>query len=65
MEQQVGLDPWSVELYEGPELPKKHKFVDPTLTDHLFFATPSATAKNIKVVATDRFGKTYTQEIAV
>lgn len=65
MEQRVAFDPWSVELYEGPELPKKHKFVDPTLTDHLFFATPSAGAKKVKVTATDRFGKTYSEEISV
>ncbi|MBK0378736.1 calcineurin-like phosphoesterase C-terminal domain-containing protein [Mucilaginibacter sp. SD-g] len=65
MEQRVDFDPWAVELYEGPAMPKKHKFVDPTLTDHLFFATPDANAKNIKVVTTDRFGNTYSQELAV
>ncbi len=63
MEQRTDFDPWTVELYAGPQLPKKHKWVDPTLTDHLFFAKPSPTAKVIKVVATDRFGKKYSQEI--
>lgn len=61
MEQRVELDPWSVELYAGPQLPKKHKFVDPTLTDHLFFAKPSPTAKKITVKATDRFGNVFTE----
>ncbi|QJD95229.1 metallophosphoesterase [Mucilaginibacter robiniae] len=65
MQQKAEFDPWALELYEGPELPKKHKFVDPTLTDHLFFATPSAGAKKVKVTATDRFGKNYSQEIDV
>lgn len=65
MEQRVEFDPWTVELYAGDQLPKKHKWVDPTLTDHLFFARPSAGAKSVKVVATDRFGAQYTQEIAV
>ncbi|WDF56674.1 calcineurin-like phosphoesterase C-terminal domain-containing protein [Mucilaginibacter sp. KACC 22063] len=65
MERKVAFDPLAVELYEGPQLPKKHKFVDPTLTDHLFFATPSANAKKVKVVATDRFGKAYSEEIAI
>jgi hypothetical protein len=46
-EQRVGLDPWAVELYAGPELPKKHKFVEPTLADHLFYATSSKEAKKI------------------
>ncbi|MEO6229560.1 MAG: calcineurin-like phosphoesterase family protein [Ferruginibacter sp.] len=65
MEQRVALDPWAVELYAGPELPKKHKFVEPTLADHLFFATPAAGAKHITVKATDRFGNVYTEAIAI
>lgn len=63
MEQRIALDPWSIELYEGPQLPKKHKFVEPTLADHMFFAKPSATAKKITVVATDRFGVSYKEEL--
>jgi hypothetical protein len=63
MEQRVGLDPWAVELYNGPDLPKKHKFVEPTLADHLFFATPSANAKKLSVKATDRFGTVYTEHL--
>ncbi|NCD72350.1 calcineurin-like phosphoesterase C-terminal domain-containing protein [Mucilaginibacter agri] len=65
MEQKVDFDPWSLELYEGPQMPKKHKFVEPTLTDHLFFATPSAGAKTIKVVAIDRFGSSYSDQISL
>ena len=61
MEQRVALDPWAVELYEGPLLPKKHKFVEPTLNDHMFFAKPSPNAKEITVKATDRFGVVYTE----
>jgi hypothetical protein len=63
MEQRVAYDPWAVELYLGPQLPKKHKFVEPTLTDHMFFATPSANAKKITVKATDRFGNVYEESI--
>lgn len=59
----VALDPWAVELYAGPQLPKKHKFVDPTLTDHLFFISPSANAREITVRATDRFGTVYTEQM--
>jgi hypothetical protein len=61
MEQRIEKDPWAVELYAGPELPKKHKFVDPSLTDHLFFAKPSPGAKKITVKATDRFGNVFTE----
>lgn len=59
MKQQVGLDPWAVELYGGAELPAKHKFVEPTKTDHLFYAQPAAGAREITVIATDRFGNAY------
>ncbi|HEY1021219.1 MAG TPA: calcineurin-like phosphoesterase C-terminal domain-containing protein, partial [Flavisolibacter sp.] len=63
MQQKLALDPWAVELYAGPELPKKHKFVEPTLADHLFFASPSPGAKKISVRATDRFGTVYSEEL--
>jgi len=63
MEQRVALDPWAVDLYAGPELPKKHKFVEPTLADHIFFAKPAATAKQVEVRATDRFGNIFSEKI--
>ena len=63
MEQRVAYDPWAVELYAGPELPKKHKFVDPFLTDHIFFAKASAGVKKIMVRATDRFGNVYEETV--
>jgi C terminal of Calcineurin-like phosphoesterase/N terminal of Calcineurin-like phosphoesterase/Calcineurin-like phosphoesterase len=63
MERRVAYDPWAVELYAGPLLPKKHKFVEPTLTDHMFFAKPSPDAKKITVKATDRFGNVYEETI--
>lgn len=65
MEQRVGVDPWAVELYGGAELPAKHKFVEPTLADHLFFAKPSANTKEVLVKATDRFGNIYEEKISV
>jgi len=63
MQQRIGLDPWAVKLYAGPTLPAKHKFVEPTLTDHLFYALPSKTAKKITVKATDRFGRVFTEHL--
>lgn len=64
-EQRVAKDPWAIELYEGPALPQKHKFVEPSLTEHLFFIKPLASAKEIKVKATDRFGKIYEETIKI
>ena len=63
MERRVAYDPWAVELYLGPQLPKKHKFVEPTLTDHMFFAKPSPDAKKITGRATDRFGNVYEESL--
>lgn len=65
MERRVALDPLAVELYAGTELPKKHKFVEPTLADHMFFAKPSLHAKKVLVKATDRFGNDYSSEINI
>lgn len=65
MEHRVAYDPWAVELYLGPQLPKKRGFVEPTLNDHMFFVTPSASAKSIKVKATDRFGNVYEESAAL
>jgi len=52
-------------LQAGDQIPAKHKWVDPTLTDHLFFATPSAGAKEIRIEVTDRFGQVYSETVAV
>lgn len=57
-----GLDPLAVALYQGPELPKPRGFAEPKKTDHLFGAVIPASAKQVKVVATDRFGKKYVSE---
>jgi hypothetical protein len=59
LEQVMGFDGQAVALYKGPELPKPRGFAEPKKTDHLFTAQWPATAKEIKVVATDRFGKQY------
>ncbi|MGY2134634.1 calcineurin-like phosphoesterase C-terminal domain-containing protein [Hymenobacter sp. HD11105] len=60
MQQYTGLDPLSVQLHAGPALPAKHKWVDPTLTEHLFVANVSAGTKEVRVEVTDRFGQVYT-----
>ncbi|MDB5200691.1 MAG: metallophosphoesterase [Ferruginibacter sp.] len=65
MEQRIGLDPLAVQLYSGPALPAKHKWVEPTLADHLFYARPSGNAKQIMVKATDRFGNVFTETLVV
>ncbi len=62
LKQEKGFDLQAVALYEGPELPKPRGFAEPKKTDHLFNAVIPATAKQVKVLATDRFGKKYLAE---
>ena len=63
MERRNGKDPLSVKLHSGEELPQKHKWVDPIVTGHLFFAKPSPAAKKIVVEATDRWGRVYRERL--
>jgi hypothetical protein len=63
MEQFTGKDPWAVELYLGPQLPSKHKWVEPSLTDHLFAGYIGENVKEVLVKVTDRFGAVYQQKL--
>jgi hypothetical protein len=53
------FDPLAVALYMGDKLPKPRPFVEPRLTEHMFRAIIPKGAKEIKIVATDRFGYKY------
>jgi hypothetical protein len=65
MEREVAYDPLSIELHLGEEKPSKRSWVDPELTDHLFFGKPSADAKIIVVQVTDRFNNIYKKEVVL
>jgi hypothetical protein len=54
-----GLDPLSVTLHGGPKLPVGRDWVDPTPTDHLFYAPAPAAGMPVRVEVTDRFGRVY------
>ncbi|MBC7903201.1 MAG: calcineurin-like phosphoesterase C-terminal domain-containing protein [Gemmatimonadaceae bacterium] len=54
-----GFDPEAYATLLGPELPKPRGFAEPRKTDHMFRAPLPAGVKEIKVVATDRFGKQF------
>jgi hypothetical protein len=54
-----GFDPLAHETLLGPEKPKPRGFAEPRKTEHLFKAIIPATAKEIKVIVTDRFGKKF------
>jgi hypothetical protein len=63
MRQEVDFDADAVRLMSGAGKPEKYSWIEPRLTDHLFFATPAANARKILVEATDRFGSKYKEEI--
>jgi hypothetical protein len=60
-----GYDPEAYKNLLGPDLPKARGFAEPSITDHLFKALIPATAKTVKVVATDRFGKVYSSSYKI
>jgi hypothetical protein len=62
MELTKGFDPEAVRLYKGNQLPKGRPFAEPTKTEHLFLARFDSGVKQIKVVATDRFGEKFSAE---
>ena len=63
MTRRLGLDPLSVELHTGPDLPSRRPWVEPVPVGHLFYATPAPTAGEVRVEATDRFGHAYSEAL--
>lgn len=59
----VARDPLSIKLHEGPKIPTRRKWVEPQLTDHMFFFNPSEDAKTIVVEVIDRFGSVFSEVV--
>ncbi|NEU07238.1 metallophosphoesterase [Flavihumibacter sp. R14] len=64
LENVTGYDLQAVRLFRGDKLPVKRSFAEPSRTDHLFMAHFSPDVKTIKVVAVDRFGNKYEQQLS-
>lgn len=65
MRQEVDFDAEAVRLMSGEGKPGKYPWIEPRLTAHVFFATPSPTARRVEVVVTDRFGKQYREAMVL
>lgn len=65
LEQVEAFDPVAYATLLGPELPRPRGFAEPRKTEHMFKAMIPSTTREIKVVATDRFGKKYTSTYKV
>jgi hypothetical protein len=59
MARRLGTDPLSEELHRGEDLPPRRTWVDPFPVEHLFYAPVSRRAGELRVEATDRFGRVY------
>ncbi|GAA5039452.1 hypothetical protein GCM10011506_38690 [Marivirga lumbricoides] len=55
----TSCDPLSIKLHDGPDLPERRTWVDPQLTDHMFYFKPNEQAKKVEVEVIDRFGNIY------
>ncbi len=63
MARRPGTDPLSESLHRGSDLPERRPWVEPKITNHLFYAPVSPEAGKVVVEATDRFGRTYASEL--
>jgi hypothetical protein len=61
----ISHDPVAWEQYQGDQLPKGRTYVEPRETEHFFEAFVPTTVKQLKVVATDRFGRQYESQQAI
>lgn len=65
MARRVGLDPQAVKEQTGPDLPARRKWVEPTPTAHLFYATPPDGTSEVVVEATDPWGHKFSERLAL
>jgi hypothetical protein len=63
LQNKPGLDPLTVKLMAGPQLPVARSFAEPKKTDHLFSVALPSGYRKVKVQATDRFGNVYTASL--
>ena len=61
MARRNGLDPLSVELHTGEDLPPRRSWVEPRVTNHMFQAAVDRGIAEVRVEATDRFGRVYAE----
>jgi len=60
-----GQDPLARQLYEGPERPDDRAWAEPYVTDHLYACEPGAGVREVTVEATDPWGRTYRESLAI
>ena len=63
MARRPGRDPLSVELHSGDDLPPHRPWVEPRITNHMFYAPVEPGVVEVRVEATDRFGRAYSETL--
>jgi hypothetical protein len=63
--QKTALDPLAKDTMLGKNLPAIRGWVEPNLTDHLFFIQVPEHTKSLMVKAIDGFGNTYQESISL
>jgi hypothetical protein len=63
MSRRIGTDPLSERLHRGPEMPTHRPWVEPVVTDHLFYCPTPERGGRIKVEAIDRWGNTFVSDV--
>ncbi|HEV7331705.1 MAG TPA: calcineurin-like phosphoesterase family protein [Flavisolibacter sp.] len=63
MKQETAQDADAIDKMAGADKPGTYAWIEPGMTDHLFFATPSSSAKKIEIIVTDRFGNRYKETL--
>lgn len=63
MARRPGRDPLSVELHSGDDLPPHRPWVEPRITNHMFYAPVEPGVAEVRVEATDRFGRPYSETL--
>jgi hypothetical protein len=64
MKQEVYYDADAIKLLRGSDKPGTYNWIEPDLTDHVFFSTPSKNTEKVAVEVIDRFGNVYRQEMS-
>lgn len=63
LERFTGFDPQTVDLFRGSDKPKKHSWVDPSKTDHLFKLSNLKSGKELMIEYSDTFNRIFTEKI--
>ncbi len=65
MSRRLGLCPRAVEEQTGPAKPERRGWVEPTRTQHLYYAPVSPGAREVRVEATDPWGGMHTTQLTL